>query len=593
MQKKYTLLYVEDDINVQQEMVGFFEDYFKDIYVGSNGEEGLKFYQEHHIDLLITDLTMPKMDGIELIATIKTKNQDLKTLVVTAHSDQDNLLKSIKMGVNGFILKPLDFSELEREITLQIKALDQQQELKEKEQLLQEYKDAVDESSIFSKSDIYGRITYVNEKFCELSGYTQEELIGKQHNIVRHPDMPKEVFEELWETIKIKKKTWSGRIKNRSKNGEYYWVDSTIKPILNSKDEIIEFIGIRHDITALEEYRLTLKSELSDTHQSLDEQLNYMTEYEDAINNNSAIVKTNLDLIITYVNDSYKQLTNYTKKEMLGKAITEFVDHESLHDVEKILSQIQAGQVYQGIFKGKPKYGKPYYTKTTIKPMKDLNENIVEYLMIKNDVTDLIELQDEIVSTQKEVIETVGMIGETRSKETGEHVKRVAEYSYLLARLYGLKEEESLLIKRASPMHDIGKIAIPDHILNKPGKLTVQEFDVMKTHSQIGYDMLKFSKREILKAAATVAHTHHEKWDGTGYPNKIAGEEIHIYGRITTIADVFDALGHDRVYKKAWELDRILELFKDQRAKQFDPILTDLFLENINSFLEIQKNLKV
>jgi len=134
-------------------------------------------------------------------------------------------------------------------------------------------------------------------------------------------------------------------------------------------------------------------------------------------------------------------------------------------------------------------------------------------------------------------------------------------------------------------MHDIGKVAIPDSILKKPGKLTKDEFEVMKTHASLGHEMLHMSKRAILNAASIVAYQHHEKWDGTGYPRGLKGEEIHIYGRITAIADVFDALGSDRVYKKAWPLQKILNLFEEERGKQFDPELVDLFLDNLEHFL--------
>jgi len=195
------------------------------------------------------------------------------------------------------------------------------------------------------------------------------------------------------------------------------------------------------------------------------------------------------------------------------------------------------------------------------------------------------ELNSEIEATQREVVFTMGSIAEERSKETGNHVKRVAEYSLILARLYGLSLEESLLIKNASPMHDIGKVAIPDAILNKPGKFTQEEFEVMKGHAEMGYRMLKHSNRSILKAAATLAYQHHERWDGEGYPQGLKGEEIHIYGRITAIADVFDALGSDRVYKKAWPLRKILALFEEEKGKQFDPELVTLFLDNLEHFL--------
>lgn len=200
-------------------------------------------------------------------------------------------------------------------------------------------------------------------------------------------------------------------------------------------------------------------------------------------------------------------------------------------------------------------------------------------------------LRNELIETQKEMIETMGEIGESRSKETGHHVRRVAKYSYELAKLAGLPEQQARLLKLASPMHDIGKVAIPDHILLKPGKLTDEEFELMKTHTSIGYYVFKHSQRDLLKTAAIISHEHHEKWNGTGYPNGLAGKEIHIFGRITAIADVFDALGSDRVYKKAWPLQEIIDHLKEQRGQHFDPTLIDLFLANIDTFLDIRNEL--
>jgi len=197
-------------------------------------------------------------------------------------------------------------------------------------------------------------------------------------------------------------------------------------------------------------------------------------------------------------------------------------------------------------------------------------------------------LSNEIEETQKEIIFTIGEIGESRSRETGNHVKRVAEYSYIIALGLGLSGEEAELLKIASPMHDIGKVAIPDEILKKPGKLTEEQFDLMKSHTLIGYRLLKNSARPILKTAALIAHQHHEKWNGQGYPLGLRGEQIHIYARITAIADVFDALGSDRVYKKAWELERILELFEQERGRHFDPKVVDVFMEQLPQLLQIR-----
>jgi len=211
---------------------------------------------------------------------------------------------------------------------------------------------------------------------------------------------------------------------------------------------------------------------------------------------------------------------------------------------------------------------------------------------INNSSKEIRLLNEEIENTQKEVVFTMGAIGESRSKETGNHVKRVAQYSKLLALYYGLSEEEAELLKQASPMHDIGKVAIPDAILNKPGRFDEEERRVMDTHAKLGYEMLKNSHRPLLQLAATVAYEHHEKWDGSGYPRKLQGEDIHIAGRITAVADVFDALGSDRVYKKAWDDERIFNLFNEEKGKHFDPKLVDIFFDNLDEFLKVREQFK-
>jgi HD-GYP domain-containing protein (c-di-GMP phosphodiesterase class II) len=224
------------------------------------------------------------------------------------------------------------------------------------------------------------------------------------------------------------------------------------------------------------------------------------------------------------------------------------------------------------------------------------SEQDLEHLLLAATYTgkalDAAMLQEEIEATQREIIFTLAETGELRSKETGYHVKRVAEFCRVFAVKYGLDDDQTELLKLSSPMHDIGKIAIPDSILLKPGKLDAEEWDIMKTHTTLGYEMLKHSERRLLKAAAIIANEHHEKWNGKGYPNGTRGEDIHIFGRITAMSDVFDALANTRVYKPAWELDRIVKLFKEEKGEQFDPDLVKVFLDNIDEFVKIKETYK-
>jgi len=305
-----------------------------------------------------------------------------------------------------------------------------------------------DKNVVFSSTDTEGVITHVSDAFCEISGFSKDDLIGKSHSILRHSDMKDEFFEELWDTI-TKGETWQGEIKSIKKSGGYFWADAEIEQIVK-ENKVIGYSSIRHDITDRKE----------------------------------------LDTI------------------------------------------------------------------------------------------------------QKDIIFTMGAIGENRSAETGNHVQRVALYSKLFAEHYGLPREKVEALHQASPMHDIGKIAIPDAILNKPGRLNEEEMKIMKTHAQKGYDMLCVSNRPLLQAAAVIAHHHHEKWDGSGYPNGLMKDEIDIFGRITAIADVFDALGSERCYKKAWPDEKIFALLRAESGKHFEPRLVEIFFEHLDEFLKIRDSLK-
>jgi response regulator RpfG family c-di-GMP phosphodiesterase len=170
------------------------------------------------------------------------------------------------------------------------------------------------------------------------------------------------------------------------------------------------------------------------------------------------------------------------------------------------------------------------------------------------------------------------------------HLKRVAAYAKLLALKYGMPEHEANFIKQIAPMHDIGKWAIPESILQKPSALTPEEWEIMKTHTQMGFEMLKDSKLDVLQMGALVAVQHQEKFDGSGYPNGLKGEEIHIYSRITTVADVFDALGSERSYKQAWAVADIIQYFAEGRGTHFDPKLVELLLAHLDEFLAIRED---
>ena len=199
------------------------------------------------------------------------------------------------------------------------------------------------------------------------------------------------------------------------------------------------------------------------------------------------------------------------------------------------------------------------------------------------------ERTKELNETRLDVILTLGRAAEYKDNETGMHVMRMSHYSQLLGHAIGLSEDECELLLNASPMHDLGKIGIPDHILLKPGKLDDAEWEIIKTHPQLGEDILGEKKSVLLTAAKDIALTHHEHWDGNGYPKGLKGEGIPLYGRICAIADVFDALTSERPYKKVWPVKDALSHIKENSGSHFDPSLVDKFMDIMPQILEIKE----
>ena len=592
-----TVLVVDDSFVVKEQIKSILSNRNYNLIEAINTNEALNKISTNKIDLMLLDLELEGLSGYDFLVKNKKlilDEQKIKVVFITGNISSNFIRDAFRLGVKDIIKKPYAIEELILKTDLFINDKDVEDEMICSKQLLEQYKNTVDRSSIVSKADFKGNITYVNEAFCKISGYKEEELIGKPHNIVRHPDMDSSVFKEMWHTIKDLKQPWSGIVKNRKKDGNFYWVQTIINPILDENGNILEFIGIRTDITEIEKTKEYLKDQYDISQNNFQEVMNLSKLYENAIEKSNIILRLNTNKIITYANEEFYKISGFTKEELVGKNYY-YIRNVSSNDdsyILKMWEELSNGNIWKGQISNIFKDGKTHHFIAIVVPIINLNGEIIEYMSIRKEITEVIKLHEELEDTQREIIYKMGEIGESRSNETGNHVKRVANYSKLLATLYGLNEKECDILFTASPMHDIGKVGIPDAILNKAGKLDDDEWKIMRKHCVIGYNILKNSKREILKAAAIVAMEHHEKWDGTGYPRKIKEKEIHIYGRITAIADVFGALGSDRCYKKAWEDEEIFELLKEQKGKHFDPELIDLFFENIDKFKEIRDRYK-
>ncbi|NMT62309.1 HD domain-containing phosphohydrolase [Marinobacter orientalis] len=258
-----------------------------------------------------------------------------------------------------------------------------------------------------------------------------------------------------------------------------------------------------------------------------------------------------------------------------------------------LTAQNQQDSLLQALQQGARDYvTKPFDRRELLMRVRNILDAHVAHRMVRHQKEHLEaqvrERTHELQETRLEIIRRLGHAAEYRDEETGNHIIRMSKMCVLLAQKLGWPECRCDLILNASPMHDIGKIGIPDAILLKPGKLEPEEWETMKMHAEIGARLLEGNDSELLTMAREIAISHHEKWDGSGYPAGLSGTDIPLSGRIAAIADVFDALTSERPYKHAWKLEDAIALIRDNRGRHFDPELVDLFLADVDSFVRIK-----
>ena len=237
--------------------------------------------------------------------------------------------------------------------------------------------------------------------------------------------------------------------------------------------------------------------------------------------------------------------------------------------------------------------GKPFDRNELLMRVRNVLEAQLAQRLLHDRKTTLESLVDsrtrELRNTRLQVVQRLGRAAEYRDEDTGHHIMRMSHMSARLAAELGWPDDQVELLLHASPMHDIGKIGIPDAILRKPGRLTADEWETMKTHTTIGAELLDGDDSDLMTLAREIALTHHEKWDGSGYPAGSRGDDIPLSGRICGLADVFDALTSARPYKQAWPVDKALELIRDNRGRQFDPTLVEAFFDVIDDIETIRR----
>jgi HD-GYP domain-containing protein (c-di-GMP phosphodiesterase class II) len=309
--------------------------------------------------------------------------------------------------------------------------------------------------------------------------------------------------------------------------------------------------------------------------------------------------------VVIRTNNSLRKILNTSNEKIIGHYNILYdkniADHGVLPKVADVFEKHQpvnftipweATKVGTAQFESAPDLYMDVSIFPIVSPDGELTNAVCQWVDItqhKKNEESLRQRTQELNFSRDETIHRLARAAEYRDNETAEHNQRMSHYCKLLAERYGMDAERCEKIRLASVMHDVGKIGISDMVLLKPGRLTVEEFTLIKTHTEIGYRILSGSRSPLLEIAAIIAFTHHEKYDGSGYPRQLAGEEIPIEGRIAAVADVFDALTSNRVYRDSWSVDQTLELIVREKGGHFDPQCVDLFLESMNDVLEIKK----
>ncbi len=343
LKNNITLLYVEDDPMSRELTHTILKKFFQVVILAVDGEDALNKFNKYNIDFIITDINIPKINGIKLINNIREENKELPIIIISSHTNTRYLQEAISLNVEGYLSKPLDPQSLSSLVEKTIKKIEKKNKDIKRLRLLEQYQFIVDRSSIISKTNPKGIITYVNDEFCKISGYTEKELIGQNHNIVRAKDIPSEIFKELWHTIKDKKETWKGTIRNRAKNGEHYYVNATIRPILNQDGEVEEYIALRSLITNI----IHPKQQLFDLLNVIEKPLVVLIQIEEFNYINNILDKEESEQL---QNDFARELFTrqigtfkFSKIYLLGKGKFVFVQdmEECIKDISEITEQIQ------------------------------------------------------------------------------------------------------------------------------------------------------------------------------------------------------------------------------------------------------------
>ncbi len=534
---------------------------------------------------------MPTMDGYETARRIRQRGQSSATPIIFATAYGRTETETTTAYANGavdFIFTPILPEVLRAKISAFADLYVQSQELQRSLESITDLNEALHNSEARAQAvlenvadgivtvDEHGRIESMNRSAQRLFGYGEDEAVGQPlENLVtqrRHDDLadPVPADPTPQETLAADPTETLGR----RKDGSSFPMEMGVSE-MKVGDRTLT-IGCIRDVSG--------RRERAERERRRGKALRREAQRDRATFDEAPTgsVITSADGTIERVNPAVCKMTGLTAGELIGTRFLELAHPESDDDSAAVATELTGEGSRTQHFEKRYTLpdGRILDGRVAITAIRDDEGKTTQLFAQIEDVTEARRTSRELEQAQFEMLARLAAAAEFRDDETGQHTRRVGELSVAIAAGLGLPDAEVELIRLAAPLHDIGKIAIPDAVLGKPGKLTSEEFDQMKTHTSVGAQMLTGSAFSLLEVAEQIASTHHEKWDGSGYPAGLAGDAIPIAGRIVAVADVFDALTHSRPYKEAWSAAEATEEMTSQAGRHFDPDVLEAFLES-------------